>query len=254
MKAAKNEPLVSIIVPVYNAGLFLDSTIESVLAQTYKNWELILINDRSTDGSKFVAEDYLSDKRIHWIDLKKNSGAATSRNAGIEIAKGRYIAFLDADDLWDKEKLAKQIAFMQEKDCAFSFTGYEFATPSGVPNGKKVIVPETITYKQALKNTTIFTSTVIFDTEKLPKDSINMPTISSEDTATWWKVLKTIPKAYGINEVLTYYRRNAGSLSANKMVAIRRIWHLYRDVEKLGRIKSSCNFVFWAINATMRRI
>lgn len=254
MKTAKNEPLVSIIVPVYNAGLFLDSTIESVLAQTYENWELILVNDQSTDGSKLVAEEYLGDKRIHWIDLKKNSGAATSRNAGIEIAKGRYIAFLDADDLWDKNKLAKQITFMQKKDCAFSFTGYEFATPSGVPNGKKVSVPETITYKQALKNTTIFTSTVIFDTEILPKESVKMPAISSEDTATWWKVLKIIPEAYGIDEVLTYYRRNAGSLSANKKVAIRRIWHLYRDVEKLGRIKSSYYFTFWAINAIRRRV
>ena len=254
MKTAKNEPLVSIIVPVYNAGLFLDSTIESVLAQTYENWELILVNDRSTDGSKFVAEDYLSDKRIHWIDMKQNSGAATSRNAGIELAKGRYIAFLDADDLWDKEKLAKQIAFMQKKDCAFSFTGYEFATPSGVPNGKKVNVPATITYKQALKNTTIFTSTVIFDTEKLPKESVKMPAVPSEDTATWWQVLKTVPMAYGINDALTYYRRNAGSLSANKIAAIHRIWNLYRNVEKLNVVKSCYYFTFWAFNATRRRV
>ena len=254
MKTAKNEPLVSIIVPVYNAGLFLDSTIESVLAQTYENWELILVNDRSTDGSKLVAERYMDDKRIHWVDMKQNSGAATSRNAGIELAKGRYIAFLDADDLWDKNKLKKQIAFMQKKDCAFSFTGYEFATPSGVPNGKKVTVPETITYKQALKNTTIFTSTVIFDTEKIQKESVKMPAVPSEDTATWWQVLKTVPEAYGINEVLTFYRRNAGSLSANKLVAIRRIWHLYRDVEKLGRFRSFRCFISWAINAALRRV
>ena len=254
MKTAKTEPLVSIIVPVYNAGLFLDSTIESVQAQTYKNWELILVNDRSSDGSKEVAAEYLGDKRIRWVDMKENSGAATSRNAGLELAKGRYIAFLDADDLWDKNKLTKQIAFMQKNDCAFSFTGYEFATPSGIPNGKKVTVPETITYKQALKNTTIFTSTVIFDAEKLPKESIKMPAIPSEDTATWWQVLKMIPKAYGLNEVLTYYRRNAGSLSANKRVAIRRIWRLYRKAEKIGVIKSCYYFVFWAISATKRRI
>ena len=254
MKTAKNEPLVSIIVPVYNAGLFLDSTIESVLAQTYTNWELILVNDQSTDGSKLVAEEYLKDKRIHWVDMKENSGAATSRNAGIELAKGRYIAFLDADDLWDKNKLTKQIAFMQKNDCAFSFTGYEFATPSGIPNGKKVSVPETITYKQALKNTTIFTSTVIFDAEKLPKESVKMPAVASEDTATWWQVLKIIPSAYGIDEVLTFYRRNAGSLSSNKRAAIHRIWHLYRDIERLNLAKSFYNFSFWALNAMRRRV
>ncbi len=254
MKTAKNEPLVSIIVPVYNAGLFLDSTIESVLAQTYTNWELILVNDQSTDGSKLVAEEYLKDKRIHWVDMKKNSGAATSRNAGIELAKGRYIAFLDADDLWDKNKLTKQIAFMQKNDCAFSFTGYEFATPSGIPNGKKVSVPKTITYKQALKNTTIFTSTVIFDAEKLQKESVKMPAVSSEDTATWWRVLKTIPKVYGLNEALTIYRRYSGSLSANKKTAIRRIWRLYRKVEKINVAKSFYYFSFWAVNAIRRRV
>lgn len=162
----KKNKLVSIITPVYNAEKFLDDTINTALNQTYEDWELILINDCSTDNSKKIYEKYKDDKRIKWIDLRKNSGAAIARNRGIEQSKGRYICFLDSDDLWDKKKLDNQIKFMQDKNCEFSFTSYQFADDNCIPNGKKVIVPEKINYKQALGNTTIFTSTVMFDLSK----------------------------------------------------------------------------------------
>ncbi len=247
--------LVSIIIPVYNAEKFIDETINTVLNQTYTNWELLLVNDCSTDNSVKLIKKYLKDNRIKLINNKTNSKAAISRNNGIKKAKGRYICFLDADDLWNKEKLEKQVKFMNEKDCAFSFTGYEFADENGKPNGKKVFIPETITYKQALKNTTIWTSTVMFDMNKLSKEDIYMPNVArGQDTATWWKVLRKINYAYGLNEILSFYRRTSASLSANKFVALKRTWNLYRNVEHLNIFSSSYNFIWYCFNAVKRRI
>ena len=246
--------LVSIIIPVYNAEKFIDETISSILEQTYSNWELILVNDCSSDNSVKLIKKYLKDERISLINNKTNSRAAISRNNGIDKAKGRYICFLDADDKWDKEKLNKQIAFMKEKDCEFSFTSYEFADEKCIPNGKKVHVPEKISYKQALKNTTIWTSTVMFDMTKLSKEDIYMPNVKSEDTACWWKILKKIDYAYGLDEILSFYRRSEGTLSSNKFEAIKRIWNLYRNVEHLNIIKSTYCFCWYAFRAVIRRV
>lgn len=246
--------LVSIIIPVYNAEKFIEETIESVLAQTYTNWELILVNDCSKDNSVEKINKYLSDKRIKLINNEVNSKAAISRNNGIKVSKGKYICFLDADDKWNREKLKKQVSLMKEKDCAFSFTGYEFANDKCIPNGKKVYVPKRIIYKQALKNTIIWTSTVMFDMEKLTKDDVYMPNVKSEDTACWWSILKKVDCAYGLNEVLAYYRRTEGTLSSNKVEAIRRIWNLYRNVEHLNILKSSYCFCFYALRAVLRRV
>lgn len=249
------EDLVSIIIPVYNAEKFIDETINTVLDQTYTNWELILVNDCSTDNSVKLINKYLVDDRIKLINNKTNSRAAISRNNGIKKANGRYICFLDADDKWDKNKLEKQVKFIKEKDCAFSFTGYEFADEKCIPNGKKVFVPKKISYKQALKNTTIWTSTVMFDMTKLSKDDIYMPNVPrGQDTATWWKVLKKIDYAYGLDEILSYYRRTSESLSANKFVALKRTWNLYRNVEHLNIFRSSYNFVIYCFNAVKRRV
>lgn len=245
--------LVSIIIPVYNAEKFLDDTINTVLNQTYQNFEVIFVNDCSTDKSINIIKKY-NDKRIKLISNKTNSNAAITRNNGIKEAKGRYICFLDADDLWDKEKLKKQVNFMKENDYAFSFTGYEFADSNGNPIGKKVFVPKKISYKQALKNTTIWTSTVMFDMNKLSKKDIYMPNVKSEDTACWWNVLKKVNYAYGLNEILSFYRRSEGTLSSNKIEAIKRIWNLYRNVEHLNILKSSYCFCFYALNAVKRRI
>ena len=249
------ENLVSIIIPVYNAEKFLKDTINTIKEQTYTNWEALFVNDCSKDNSsQIIKEESDKDNRIKLIELEKNSGAATARNFGIENAKGRYISFLDSDDLWKKEKLEKQIKFIKEKECAFSFTGYEFADEKGIGNGKVVKVPETMNYKQALKNTTIFTTTVIFDMKKINKEDIMFVKIKSEDTATWWKILKNNYLAYGFNENLSLYRRTQGTLSSDKLEGIRRIWHLYRKQEKLNIFYSFYNFCFYALNAVKRRI
>ena len=143
---------------------------------------------------------------------------------------------------------------MREKGAAFAFTGYEFADERGIGTGKIVHVPETLNYRQALSNTTIFTTTVMFDTDKISKDLLEMPEIKSEDTALWWKVLKNGYIAYGLNENLARYRRAGRSLSSNKLEALRRIWNLYRKGEGMSLLESAWHFCAWAVRAVRRRL
>lgn len=247
--------LVSIIVPVYNAGAFIEDTIRMVLAQTYTQWELLLVDDCSKDDSRAKIEAFCGqDERIRLIARERNGGAAEARNMGMDNAGGRYIAFLDADDVWLPEKLEKELRFMEEKNAAFAFTAYEFGDEAARGTGKIVNVPETLTYKEALSRTVIFTTTVIFDLTRIDKKMIQMPNVASEDTATWWKVLRCGYTAYGLNEVLAVYRRPAGSLSSNKFIAIKRIWNLYRNEEKLSLPITIRCFLGWALGAVIRRI
>lgn len=248
-----NNGLVSIIVPVHNAEKFIEDTILSVKSQTYQDWELLLVDDGSGDKSAEQIEKYISNK-IRLISLSKGHGAAYARNAGLAEAKGRYIAFLDADDLWDPEKLSAQLEFCEEKHAGFTFTGYEFANVDGIGVDKIVQIPKRLGYRQALKNTTIFTSTVLFDTTKVPVGLIQMPEVPSEDTATWWQILRSGYTAYGLNRALTLYRRSGGTLSSNKFTAIKRVWNLYRNVEKLNLFYSAYCFCFYAIHAVWRRL
>lgn len=248
---------VSIVVPVYHAENYIRETMDSVRAQTYKDWELLLVVDGREDPTIDVIEHYMKEKqeaRIRLLIQESNKGAALARNRGVQEAKGRYIAYLDADDLWKPEKLTRELAFLEKEQAAFVFTGYEFADESAVGLGKVVQVPKKLTYKEALKNTTIFTSTVLFDTEKIPKAMLEMPNMRSEDTALWWKVLRNGYDAYGLNENLVYYRRPAKSLSSNKLIAIQRIWNLYRKAERLSIPYSCYNFCFWAVRAVLRRV
>lgn len=250
------EELVSIIVPVHNAGAYIEKTIETVKAQTYSQWELILVDDCSTDDSRQKIRSHIqeNDRKIRLIEKTCNEGAARARNTGIDAARGRYIAFLDADDIWMPDKLEKELAFMKEKQAAFVFTAYEFGDEEGAGTGKTVSVPPRLTYFKALSRTVIFTTTVLLDTDKTGHDLIRMPDVKSEDTATWWKILKNGFTAYGLNEVLAVYRRPANSLSSNKIEAVRRIWNLYRKQERLSFIYSVYNLFFWALRATLRRI
>lgn len=251
-----NDKLVSIIIPVYNASRFLEETINSIQEQTYSNWEAIFIDDCSSDNSYNLIKKYQKeDKRIKLIKNKTNSGSAVSRNNGIDHAEGDYLCFLDADDKWHPKKIEKQLKFMKKLNCEFSFTGYQFADEKCNPNGKIVSVPDKINYQQTLKNTTIWTSTVMFDMEKLSKEDIYMPNVArGQDTATWWKVLKKIDCAYGLNEVLSYYRRSEGTLSSNKFIALKRTWNLYRNVEHLNIFYSMYCFFWYCVNAIKRRV
>ena len=249
-----SEGKVSIIIPVHNAKNYIDETVNSVLSQTEKDWELILAENGSDDGTAEELERLsLTDERIRVLRLT-TKGAALAGNEGLKASKGRYIAFLDADDLRNLEKLEKEIRFMQETNAAFAFTGYEFGDENAAPTGKIVHVPETLNHKQAMKNTTIFTSTVMFDTNLIDKEKLFMPNIKSEDTALWWSVLRQGYLAHGLNENLVLYRRPTKSLSSNKIEALRRIWNLYRKWEKLSFFKSCWYFINWAFRAVGRRI
>ena len=252
----KND-LVSIVIPIYNSEKTLNKCIDSVLNQSYKNVEILLVDDGSKDNSVDVIEAFLKEKpddRIRLINKGVIEGAALTRNRGIKEAKGRYIAFLDADDVWLAHKLQTQMAYMEKTGAGFVFSAYEFGDEEAVGTGRVVHVPQTLTYKKALSRTVIFTTTVLLDTEKIEKELIYMPNVPSEDSATWWQILRAGYIAYGLDQVLAIYRRPAKSLSSNKLKAIQRIWYLYRKVEKLSLVQSCIAFVGWAYRATVRRI
>lgn len=263
--------MISIVVPVYNAAKYIKETIESVKNQTYKDWELLLVDDCSKDDSAEVIREAIrsyensgandsdiegkrSKGRIRLIEKEQNEGAAKARNTGIMEAQGRYIAFLDADDIWYPEKLQNELDFMQLHDAAFVYSSYKFGDEDAVPTGKVARVPRHLTYKKALSRTIIFTSTVLLDTKKIDRDLILMPDIASEDTATWWRILQTGVTAYGLDEALVIYRRPANSLSSNKGKAVKRIWGLYREIAGLNVPASVFHMFGWAFYATMRRI
>ena len=256
--------LVSIIVPVYNAGSYIEETIQMVEKQTFENWELILVDDCSSDNSKTLIEAYIQKRmtrdtgnamqQVRLIAKKQNEGAAMARNTGMQAAKGQYIAFLDADDIWMSDKLQRQMDFLAKKKAAFIFTAYEFGDENAMGTGRIVHVPDNLTYQRALSRTVIFTSTVILDRKQIPAELLCMPVVKSEDTAFWWKLLKNGITAWGLDEVLAIYRRPAKSLSSNKLEAIKRIWYLYRAQEGLPLLKSIWYFTFWAFRATLRRL
>lgn len=250
------ETRISIVVPVFNAQDYILDTIRMVQRQTYENFELILVDDASSDNSTEIIDGVIAegDDRIKLIRTSTNNGAASARNTGINAATGRYLAFLDADDIWMEDKLQKELTFLKEKDAAFVFTAYEFGDENAKPTGRIVHVPERLSFKEALSRTIIFTTTVMIDMDKLPKTVIYMPKIESEDTATWWNILKTGTVAYGLDEVLAIYRRPRKSLSSNKFTAVRRIWGLYRKIAGLSVVASAFYFIGWAFRATVRRL
>lgn len=248
--------LISIITPVYNAEKYIEETLLMVEKQTYENWELILVDDASTDRSTDVIRRFLAEKcdeRIRLIPEMNNAGPALARNRGIDESRGRYITFLDADDIWKPEKLEHEIEFMKKSGAVFAFTSYEFGDKDGIGNGKIVHAPKSMTYDRALSRTVIFTSTVMIDTRKVPLNVIRMPNVPSEDTASWWQIMRSGYDAMGLDEVLTIYRCIGFSLSSDKTRAASKIWNLYRNVEKLSLPRSAVCFCGWALRATARR-
>lgn len=247
-----SDPLITIVTPSYNAERFISETIQSVQGQTYKNWEMLIIDDMSQDQTREIIKDEMKkDHRIRLIQLSKNSGAAVARNKGIRNAKGKYLAFLDSDDLWLPEKLEKQVTFMQMKGIAFSFTGYEIIEQSGESIHKIITIPDRIDYNGLLKNTIIGCLTVMLDIEKI--GVIQMPNIRTrQDTATWLKILKLESYAYGLNEPLAKYRKVGNSISSSKLKMAKMNWKLYREIEELGMMKSAWCFLNYAFNGWIK--
>lgn len=238
----------SIITPAYNCEKFISQTIESVLAQTYTNWEMIIVNDRSSDDTENIINEYVKkDSRIRLINLIENSGAAVARNKALENAKGRFIAFLDSDDRWKKNKLKKQLEFMIQNKYGFTFTSYEYIKDENNDKEKVFKVPYSLNYSQALKNTVIGCLTVIID--KNIVDEFRMPLVRrGQDNLTWLMILEKGHIAHGLNENLAEYRKVTGSLSNNKVKALKRQWSNYRHVIKLPFLKCVYYYLFYVLN------
>ncbi|AUC84410.1 glycosyl transferase [Polaribacter sp. ALD11] len=232
------DSLVSIITPNYNSEKFIAQTLQSIRAQTYKNWELIIVDDCSTDKSLDIIEEYSKiDKRIKFLKLSENSGAAVARNKAIKEANGNFIAFLDSDDLWLPKKLEKQLAFMVHNNYNLTYTSYNIISENDVAPKKTVFCKPELNYKQMLYSNKIGCLTAMYNSANLGK--IYMPEIRKrQDYALWLKILKKEKMAYGFQEVLAFYRVRSNSISNNKMEMLKWNWILYKKVEKLSYFES----------------
>ena len=238
------KPEVSIITPLFNSSNYILDMIKSVKRQTFKNWELIIIDDCSTDNS-YEKIRKIKDRKITYIKNKKNIGAGLSRNIGTKIAKGRYITFIDSDDLWHKNYLLKALHFIKNKNCKFVFTSYYWMSEKGDVKGL-FNVPEFVDYKYILKSNPISCLTRMYDTKKLGK--IYSPNLKiRQDYVFCLKILKRVKYAYGLNLPLGYRRLRKNSLSNNKFISAIYQFHVYYKIESLGLIKSIYLMLNWII-------
>ncbi len=230
--------LVSIIMPSYNTAHFIKETVESVLAQSYTNWELLIVDDCSTDNTDDIMAQFLGDSRIKYIKNEKNSGAAVSRNRALREAKGKWIAFLDSDDLWEPDKLKNQIAFMKNNGYHFSYTNYIEIDENSKPNGKSVSGPKCITKFGMYNYCWPGCLTVMYDADAV--GLIQIENIrKNNDYAMWLKVCKKV-KCYLLDETLAKYRKRSGSISNHGYTKLIK-WHykLFRDAEKKNPVSSA---------------
>lgn len=240
--------LVSIITPAYRVESIVQGTIDSVLGQTYSNWELLVAEDCSPDGTAaVVATAAAADPRVRLIRCKANGGPAAARNAALSEARGRWIAFLDSDDLWMPTKLEETIGHAVANKSALTFTGFCRISFDGTQTGSYISVPETLSYNQLLGNTAIATSTVLVD-RRLVGD-FSMKKVYYDDFVCWLEILKQGFTAYGLNRDLMRYRVVANSVSRNKRRSAAEVWKTYRQVEKLGVVSSAWCIASYALNA-----
>lgn len=249
-----DDPLVSVIIPSFNSANYIAETINSVLDQTVGSLEVLVIDDASTDETVSIVRALsIADGRIELMVQAENKGVALARNRALEVARGRYIAYLDSDDLWMSKKLERQLTFMKRAGVGACFTSYETIEEDGT-HRNVVHVPESIDYKGFLKNTITCSHTLLFDTEKVDKSLLVMPNLRrGQDAATWLQVLKAGHRLYGLDEVLAKNRKRTSSLSSKKLTAIKRTWNLYRNVEHLC-LPYAFYCQFWQLfHAVMKR-
>ncbi|WP_308636710.1 glycosyltransferase family 2 protein [Paenibacillus silvisoli] len=244
--------LISIITPTYNCGKFIAETIESVIDQTYVNWEMIIVDDCSTDNTKEIVESYaLRDNRVKYHLLHKNAGAALARTKAMDIASGSYIAFLDSDDIWPKDKLHRQLSFMKQNNYLFTCTAYEQINEQGVALNKVIKTKYKTDYNGVLLSCPVGNSTVMYDVRKLGKFIV--PDIRKRnDDALWLQILKKEKYIYGMTDVLMKYRIRNNSISSNKIDLVKYHWYLYRKIEKLSIVRSAAHICYWGIIKTLR--
>lgn len=240
--------------PCYNAGRYIKESIDSVLAQTYENWELLITDDASKDNSIEIIQCYCEkDSRINVLVSRQNQGIAKTRNLSIERAKGRFIAFLDNDDLWMPGKLEKQVNFMLENGYSFTYAGYELIDNDGASMNKVILTQGVMDYGRYSRNTIIGCGTVMIDRDitgdfRMPQND------TSDDMALWLSLMRKGFNAYPLNEVLLKYRITNNSASSRKLKAASDVWKVYRINEGMSWMKSASCFVGYAFNAVKKRV
>ena len=243
------EELVSVIMPVYNTEMFLSQSIQSVISQTYQNWELLVVDDCSSDNSALLIQKFMeADGRIKYYKTDNPSGSPTlPRNIGIEEAQGRYIAFLDSDDIWLPNKLEEQLPLFKNKDTAIVFSNYEKMTEEGVRNQRIVIAPAKTDYKELLCGNIIGCLTAIYDALKVGK--MYFENINHEDYILWLAILKKGFVGRNTGTVNALYRVRSQSVSSNKWKALSWQWNIYVNVEKVGYMRAVYYFIHYALKA-----
>ena len=244
--------LVSIITPSYNSAKFIAETIQSVQNQTYQNWEMIIVDDGSSDETENVVLSIIqNDNRIQFHKLNQNSGPAVARNTGIEKASGDYMTFIDADDIWFPTFIENNIKTIQETGIPFVFSSYKRANVQLEFVYSDFIVPHKVSYTDILKSNSISCLTAFLDIKKLGKKY--MPLIRKrQDMGLWLNYLKVIPFAHGIQETQAIYRIRENSLSRKKSDLIKYQWQFYREVEKLTIFQSAYYMLHWMYRGFMK--
>lgn len=253
MSEGSGRPAVSVITPVWNAAATLEETVASVRAQTMADWEMVLVDDGSTDGSgRLMARLAAKEPRIRVFTHESNLGAAAARNRAIREAHGRWLAFLDADDLWRPEKLALQLGFMRAQGYPLTFTAYRRITGDGRPLGT-VRPPAAVTREGLLRGNVIGCLTAVYDTEFFGK--VEMPPLARrQDYGLWLELLRRTTHAHALPQVLADYRVHPGSLSAAKGSAARDTWRFYREQERLPRLRAAWYFAHYAVRGVTKRL
>jgi glycosyltransferase involved in cell wall biosynthesis len=249
-------PLVSIITPCRNGARFLEEMLVSVIEQTFTRWELIVADDHSTDNSAEIVKRHAArDPRIRLVMLREGhaGGAANARNAAIRAARGRFIAFLDCDDLWFPSKLEKQLDFMRENDLSLSYTSYEEIDEQGRTLGEVSAVPNA-SYTDMLKVNRIGCLTAMYDAEKLGKVFQPIPGPRGEDYATWLRIMEQDDRVAGMAEPLAAYRLRHGSISRNKLRMARNQWRFYREYLQMSRRRAAYFWLHYASLNLLRRL
>lgn len=244
------EELVSIITPAYNAQNTIEEMIQSIINQTYEKWELLIVDDCSIDDTYKIVKKY-DDDRIRLFKHEKNQGAAQAWNTAFKHMKGRYVAFIDADDTWTENKLEVQLNFMKNNQYEFTYTSYDWIDSDGNSMNKIIKAPKYHTYKSFLKNTNMGNSTVIMDRKYItirPIPNVKM----NWDGALRFPILKEGYKAYGLDIVCTHYRVSNNSASSNKIKAAKGLWSLYKNILHIPIIPRFYYFFCYALNSIKR--
>jgi teichuronic acid biosynthesis glycosyltransferase TuaG len=245
--------LVSIITPVYNAGRFVNQTIESVLAQTYEDWEMIIVDDGSKDDSAAIIGEYVKKDRRIQLFSQQNGGSAAARNNGIRRAKGQYIALLDADDLWEPVFLESQLALMNKYNACLVYGSHKRIDESSVECMRPYIAPGKVTYESLLKTCSISCLTALYNTEEFGKMYLREDLKSlRDDFAFWLEILKKCKVAYGNKEVIASYRVLKNSATGKKKKVVKPQFLIYYKVEQLGLIRSLYYTIHWALNGYLK--